>query len=349
MSNPFNITFGEIPASVIDRSYDIDIVKKSFMDETPDTKVYIISGPRGSGKSALLTQLKHDFEKEKFLTVDLNPFNPLEEQLAAKVYEQGKLSKLFLQPEFSFSFQGLTFSLKGEKQINNVFTLLERMFSYLKKKKTKVLVTIDDISSSANMKSFVFTYQQMIREGFDLFLLMSGLYENISELGNNKSLTFFLRAPKIVLKPLNLITITYSYKKLLGLDDRKAAGFAKLTNGYAYGYQLLGSLLYKNGVDSNVLDAYDIKLNENSYSLIWEALTNKEKEILKAMTKSKEIHDIMAIINMTNGNFQTYRKRLMDKGICESKERGKLSYSLPRFEQFVSTQMLLDDAEDSIQ
>lgn len=343
MGNPFNITFGEIPTSAINRNSDIEIIKKSFIDETPDTKVYIITGPRGSGKTTLLTQLKQDFYNEHFLTVDLNPFNPLEEQLAAKIYAQGKLAKLFLQPEFSFSFKGITFSLKGKIEINNVFTLLDRMLSYLKRKKVRVLVTIDDVSSSSNMKSFIYTYQQMIRDGYDIFFLMSGLYENISELENNKSLTFFLRVPKLILKPLNMTSIAYSYKKLLDLDDQKAAEYAKMTKGYAYGYQLLGSLLYKNDDNNNVITEYDIKLNENAYSLIWETMTNKEKEILKAMTKSEDIKELLSILNMGNGNFQTYRKRLIDKGICESNERGKISYALPRFNQFVLMQIVLDD------
>lgn len=244
MANPFNIT-GEIPSSSIARDNDINTIKQAFLDETPETKVYIISGPRGSGKTALLTKLKHDFEESGFISIDLNPFNDLEEQLAAKLYEQGKLHKLFLQSEFSFSFQGLTFSIKGKTPVNNISTLLERMFAYLKKKNKRILITIDDVSSSQNMRSFVYTYQQMIREGYPIFLLMSGLYENVSELERNKSLTFFLRTPKLILKPLNLASIAYSYKKFLNIDDAKAATYAKLTKGYAYAYQLLGSLLYK--------------------------------------------------------------------------------------------------------
>lgn len=130
---------------------------------------------------------------------------------------KGKLSKLFFQPVFSFSFHGLTFSIKGKNPINNITTLLERMLAYLKEKDKRVLVTIDDVSSNQEMKSFVYAYQQMIREGYPVFLLMSGLYENVSKLEKNKSLTFFLRAPKLILKPLNLTSITYSYQKLLNL------------------------------------------------------------------------------------------------------------------------------------
>lgn len=343
MSNPFNITFGELPKSAITRENDINAIKKVFLDESPETKVYIISGPRGSGKTVLLTKLKKDFENEGFLSVDLNPFINLEEQFAAKLYEEGKLYKLFLQSEFSFSFQGITFSLKGKTPINNITTLIERMLSYLKKKEKRVLITIDDVSSTNEMRSFIYAFQQMIRENYPVYLLMSGLYENVSELERNKSLTFFLRAPKLILKPLNLMSIAYSYRELLNLDDKKAAEYAKLTSGYAYGYQLLGSLLYKNGVDSNVLDEYDLKLSENCYSLIWENLTNKEKSILKGISETGNIKELLKILNMENGYLQTYKKRLIDKGIITIKGRGEVSFALPRFKEFVKMQILLED------
>lgn len=85
MGNPFNITFGELPKSTIERENDINTIKNAFLDETSETKVYIITGPRGSGKTVLLTKLKQSFENENFICVDLNPFQPLEEQLAAKL------------------------------------------------------------------------------------------------------------------------------------------------------------------------------------------------------------------------------------------------------------------------
>lgn len=343
MPNPFNITFGESPKSVIEREKEAYIIESTFKDETPEAKVFIITGPRGSGKTALLTKMKDVFRGEGYLTVDLNPFDDMQEQFASKLYEEGKLWKLFLRPEFSFSFKGLTFSLKGKTEINNISTLIGRMLEYLKKKGRRVLITIDDASNSKDMKSFVFSYQQWIREGYPVFLLMSGLYENVSEIGRNKSLTFFLRAPKIMLEPLNLAAIAYSYKNILGLDEQAAAKYAKLTSGYAYGYQLLGSLLYKNQAPLKNLDEYDLKLNQNAYSLIWEKLTEKEKKILAAMCKTSKVSEICAELSLSNGNLQTYKKRLMDRGIVASKERGTMVFALPRFKEFIDFQLLLEE------
>lgn len=343
MSNPFNITFGELPKSVIEREKEVHFIQSTFKDETPDSKVFIISGPRGSGKTALLTKMKNVFRDDGYLTVDLNPYEEMKEQFAAKLYEEGKLWKLFLHPEFSLSFKGLTFSIRGKDEINNVNTLIERMLEYLKKKKKRVLITIDDVSNTSDMKKFVFSYQQWIREGYPVFLLMSGLYENVSEIERNKSLTFFLRAPKINLEPLNLATIAKSYRDLLDLDEGSSIRYAKLTEGYAYGYQLLGSLLFKNKAPLDDLEEYDLKLNQNAYSLIWENLTKREKEILIAMTKSSKVSDIAAETSLSNGNLQTYKKRLMEKGLVLSKSRGSMTFALPRFKEFINFQLMLED------
>ena len=343
MKNPFNITFGELPASLVSRDKEVNFILDTFNNEKPDSKVFIISGPRGSGKTVLLTYLTQEFKKKGYLCVDLNPFEDLNEQLASKLYDQGKLKKLFLHPEFSFSFKGLTFSLKGDVEINNISTLLDNMFFYLKKKNIRVLITLDDVSTTEYVKSFIFSYQQMIRNGYDIFLLMTGLYENVSELERNKSLTFFIRAPKINLEPLNLFEITYLYKNLLSLDEKDAIKYSKLTKGYAYGYQLVGSLLFNNGTNANILDEYDTKLIKNSYLLTWEKLTGKEKEFLIALSESNSQKEIQEKLKMSNGNLQTYKKRLIDKGLIISKGRGKIDFALPRFNKFVKLEKELNE------
>lgn len=343
MINPFNVTFGKTPLSGIDRSQERKLVEDTFQEENPSSQTFILTGPRGSGKTVLLTKISSDLEKEGFLAVDLNPYLEMEEQLASKLYEEGKLQKFFLKPEFSFSFKGISFSLSGETPVSNVLSLTERMLEYLQKKGKRLLITIDDVSVSSNMKSFVFSFQQWLRADYPVFLLMSGLYENVSELSKEKSLTFLLRAPKINLKPLPLISVYSSYKEYLNISDEQAAELAKLTAGYAYGYQLLGNMVYSRTEPNKIISEYDKNLWENSYILIWDKLTGKEKDFLKAMAKSPLQKDIRESLKMNNGNLQTYKKRLIDKGIIFSSSRGEIGFALPRFKEFVKTQEMLED------
>lgn len=343
MSTPFSTIFGELPKNFVPRDEEFTEVKDMFEGENPESKVFILSGPRGSGKTVLLTALSEEFEKEGYLVVDLNPFSDLEEQFAAKVYEKGKLKRLFLQSEFSFSFKGLGFSIKGKEEVSNVFSLIERMLEYLKRKGKKVLVTIDDVSPSPSVKKFVFSYQQMIRSRYSVYLLMSGLFENVSELVRDKSLTFLLRSPKLNLKPLDIREIAYSYLDTLPLSEDEAIKYAKLTKGYAYGYQLVGALLYKNGKDADILKEYDRALAKNSYSMIWENLSEKERKFLFALEESSSQKEMTEKLSMSNGNLQTYKERLVERGIVASPKRGKIDFALPRFKEFVHFQRRLEE------
>lgn len=100
---------------------------------------------------------------------------------------------------------------------------------------------------------------------------MTSLFENISTIENENNLTFLIRAPKIYLKNLNIVSIANSYEEILKVDYEKALEFAKLTKGYVFAFQLLGYLLYNEtsrDITNSVLQAFDQYLEKYVYSKI---------------------------------------------------------------------------------
>ena len=345
MDNPFNISFGETSLSIIDRDKEFNEVVSIFDSSSPETKIFVLTGARGCGKTVLLSKIKEHYSKEKnWITVDLNQYSNMLEQLAAKIYEEGKVKHLFLKTEFNFSFKCLSFSIHGENPVTNVDSLLDKMFKYLLRKKIKVLITVDDVSSNDNVKQFSQAYQSFIREKYQAYLLMTGLYENVSNLQNTKNLTFLLRAPKIQLSKLSIRSIALAYEKYLNVNSEVATSFAKLTNGYAYGYQLLGNMLFKSPektVNKDILNRFDISLEDNVYMKIWESISPAEKSILFAMTSSNRVKEILDITKISNSMLQVYKKRLSNAGIIDISSRGLISFALPRFKEFVKFQKQL--------
>lgn len=341
-NNPFNISFGEEPKELIRRNNEFNEIIETFNSVTPISKALIISGPRGAGKTVLLAQVKKYFEsKDDWITVDLNPFTNMLEELASKLYDKGKLKKLFLSHEFNFSFHGISFSLTGDNPVSNVNTLIEIMLKYLKNKNKKTLVCIDDIATNENVKAFIYSFQSFLRDEYNIFLLMTGLFENICELENAKNLTFLLRTPKIFLKGLNSRAITLSYENIFNLQTEDALKLTKITNGYAYGYQLLGNLLFKNNttkINKKILSDYDLLLEDNVYAKIWSFLSKKEKEICFAICKTSKVALIISYANITNSSLQVYKKRMEKQGIIDTSSRGSISFTLPRFKEFVEFQ-----------
>ena len=96
---------------------------------------------------------------------------------------------------------------------------------------------------------------------------MTGLYENIYDLQNEKSLTFLYRAPKIILEPLNYTAIKSHYMRIFDINDEMADKMTLLTRGYPFAFQVLGYLYWDNRKDhtlEDIMPEYDQYLDENN-------------------------------------------------------------------------------------
>ena len=338
-SNPFILTFGREPKQYIPRPNYFNEIEKNFLSETRPNQVYMISGLRGSGKTVLLTILTKRFnELSDWIVIDLNPEREMLDSFASQLYNSSKSKHLFVKLGISLSFRGLGVTLENNKPVEDVETSINKMMECLKKNNKKVLITIDDATNNNFIKSFSHTFQSLIRKDYEIFLLMTGLYENINTIQDNKALTFLSRAPKLITEPLDLPAIKESYKEIFNIDDKLSIDMARLTSGYAYAYQLLGYLFWeseKKVIDSSLLSKYDFYLSEYVYDKIWNKLPEKEKEILIAISNSNAISDIISNTNMNNKEISVYRDRLLKRGIIISNKRGELDFTLPRFKEYV--------------
>ena len=345
-NNPFTLSFGNKPYEYVSREKDkIDIIEK-LTNEPPISHCFIITGVRGSGKTVMLTSIsKHFLEQDNWVVIGLNPEDDMREALAAKLYTSTKVKHLFIDKNFNFSFHGISFSLSGKNPILNIDDLLDKMLKEISKHNIKVLITIDEVSNNIYMKQLVLSFQMLIRENYQLFILATGLFENIASLENQKNMTFLIRPPKFYLCPLNLMAISNSYKATLNLEDDEAIKCAKLTKGYAFAFQLLGFLMFEQGkkkIDKEILNKFDQYLDEFTYSKIWSSLTKVEQNILSSIKTNNAVPvaHILKELNMTKEYFSQYRDRLIKKGLLDSSKRGYLTLALPRFSNFIQNKLM---------
>ena len=343
-SNPFVLTFGREPIQYIPRLDYFYRVENDFLSETRPNQIYMITGVRGSGKTVLLSMLAKRFEeKSDWIVIDLNPERDMLESFASQLYNSSKVKHLFLKIGFSLSFNGAGLSIENNKPSEDIETSINKMMEYLSKNGKNVLITLDDAVSNSNIKAFSHTFQSLIRKDYPIFLLMTGLYENITTIQNSKSLTFLSRAPKLVMTPLNLPAIKASYEDIFTISDAVGTQMAKLTAGYAYAFQLLGYLFWEEKVkdiSKNLLDKYDQYLSEFVYDRMWDNIPEKERTVLENMTKNEKIEAIIEDCHISDKEFSVYRDRLIKRGIVIAKERGKLTYALPRFKEYLQTKEL---------
>ncbi len=346
--NPFNVTFGKEPKEIISRKNELEEIYNSLSLGLSNDEVFIISGVRGSGKTVAMTTIGDFYrEKEDWVVVDLNPEHDLLEQLASKIIDEGKLRKLFLKVEFNFSFKGFGFSLSGDEPIQNISSLLKKELEYLQKKGIKLLITIDEISSSQYSKIFVHEFQSFLRSKYDVYLVMTGLYQNVASFVKEKSVTFLYRAPKIFLKELNLMAISNSYKKIFNLSEEESLKLSKFTKGYAYAYQLLGDILFTSGdysLSEKNIGKFDELIYERAYSIIYDELTPKEKQILIASLENNANEYLIEKIKISKSQLSNYKNILAKKGIIED-DRNSIIFRLPRFKESLSFIKMLEEIE----
>ena len=344
MNNPFELTFGLKPSNYISRLKQSDEIISNFKSRTGN-KLFLITGVRGTGKTVMLSHISKQFENEKnWIVIELIPNYDMLEQFASALYDSSIMNKIFNNKTFGFSFSGISFSISGEKPITNVISLIEVLLDRIKKCDKSVLIAVDEVSNNDYVKTFTQAFQLLIRKEYPIHLLMTGLYQNIYELQNDKDLTFLYRAPKISLEPLNLAAITNSYQELLNITKEEALLLAKETKGYAYAYQVLGYLVFEKQnpkLDDKLYAKYDQYLEEYVYEKMYSELSTNDKKILKAFTSDdiNSVDNLLLKSKMKKNVFSVYRDRLIKRGIVEGVDYGKNSIILPRFIEFIKTQL----------
>ena len=352
-SDPFTRTPGVAGKAYIDSGIATEIIN-NFNDEDSSKYVYKIIGLRGSGKSVEFGKIIRTLrEDEGWLVYTLSASGDMISTLLSKLSMEKFISSITSTTSISSttSLGGNVLVVSGNESVNvsksfsedkRFFSneaALSRMISQASSKKYKVLIGIDDISKTPESVAMLSIICSMILEGLPVYLVVTGLAENIEDLSSEKNLSFFKRADSKETTPLNKYDITYMYEKLLGIDTALAKKIEAQSMGYAYAYQVLGSLYFekdpKESLD-DIIPEFERIMFKDSYDLIWQSLTKAEKELIRYIYESGsgKAEDIKALMDKPS-TYPVYRERLINKHIVDGKSRGYLKINLPRFDKFI--------------
>lgn len=346
MNNPFTLSFGKKPLQYISRIAQTNEIIENFMAQEPPNQIYMLTGVRGSGKTVMMTSIAGEIkEDERWIVVELNPTRDLLQSLAAKLYSLPEMHPHFIQAKLDFSALGLGVSLENAVPVMDIENAIERMLTEIQKRDKRLLITIDEVVNCEYIRIFASSFQIFLRQNYPIFLLMTGLYENIYNLQNEDSLTFLYRAPKIVLEPLNYTAVRKKYMDIFGLNMEKAEEMTGLTGGYPFAFQVLGYLLWENKnikTIEEILPEYDQYLEEYVYGKIWSELSELDRKILveMAVNREKKVKRIRDGMGLKSEQFAVYRERLKRKGVLDTSKYGEVSFILPRFAEFVMMRMI---------
>ncbi len=354
MSDPFTRTPGIAGGAFIDMHY-ADRIIKSFEDEASYKYIYKIVGLRGSGKSVEYSKIIEKMsEKSDWLVYTLSAAGEMVQALIAKISDEPFIDSQTKTTTYGDNASvggGIPF-LSGEISTNISVTstqnsayysaeaTLEKMVKKAGQEGFKILVGVDDIVKTQYSVEFLSILGAMIlRKDTRVYFVCTGLAKNIEDFSDEPNLTFFKRSDLVEIGSLSKYDVAAMYQKLLNVSMEDAANMAKFVRGYAYAYQVLGSLYYNKKSYQVLEDLYpqfDRILFADSYDLIWKSLTLAEQELVKCIIKSgtNKVSDVKNIMD-NPASYPVLRNRLELKHVINCDTRGYVSIELPRFKEFV--------------
>jgi len=345
--NPFTLQFSYIPPKMIARASLSEEIITDLCMKVPSFRGHFLTGVRGCGKSVMMAEIATELSKRnEWIVVDIeSPKLNIVDSLARGLYRIPKLRRLFIDASIDLSVLGLGIKIqKAELIASNEYDAIDFMLKALKKSEIKLLVTIDEVTYCNQIADFSHALSSYARSGYEIYLLMTGLKENIKAIRNDKSLTFLYRAKEHELEPLNITAIRASYQGEFGVSTEEAEQMAHLTKGYSFAFQLLGYLTWKacclgefdGTCHDNLLNNYDQYLAEFSYDKIWSELPTKEREVIRGIATSADcsVKSSREAVGMDSSKFSVYRDRLIEKGLINGREYGKVKLTLPRFGEY---------------
>ena len=339
--NPYAISFGRIPNQYIRRDVLIYDILDMLMAEPVMEQAFKLTGIRGTGKTVTMTAIEKELRNnDGWIVIDLKSNAQITEDLVANLYSEVPFLAKYADANLNLSAFGIGVGLKKQSPVVSIDAALKALLKEVVRHGKRVLVAIDEVRKTDALLDFVQEFQILVREELPVFLLVAGLYEDIEDIENTDGLTFFLRAESYEMLPLNLDIIRENYKETLNLSKETATELAKLTKGYAFAYQAFGMYMWeshKDKITDLVLAQVDEALAQKVYLKIWGELKSTDKWYLGFIVKkeSMSVDELLSITGKKHNEWSEPRKRLIEKGILDGRERGKISLKLPRFKEFV--------------
>lgn len=346
--NPFVVTFGKKPLEYISRPEQTDEIISMFTNDPITNQVFIIRGPRGAGKTVLLSDIANQLEQDSgWIVIRCAPTSNILRVIADGL-ERATSTKKKVSLDANITIPVLGGVHVSEQHVSSSDTYrIEDAVQALSKRNKKILITIDEITNTPQMQDFVSNLQIWMGRNFPVYFLGTALFERIEELQNVANLTFLYRAPKIDLTPLDLVSIAHTYQKTLDVRGERSRELARLTLGYSFAFQALG-FIYWNAMPVDNLDTilpdYDAMLSNAAYLKMWQEMSEGDRELCAAVAhcQSSRVQDIRAELGEADANrFNQRRIRLKNRGIIDTSTWGTIRFALPRFAEFTKSALEL--------
>ena len=357
MRNPFNPAFGLKPKQFIGRDDITDEFFRSLINPDNPWRTTLIVGVRGSGKTSILSDIQLRLKKTDAIVVSTPPDGDFLDRILGQVYRQLPKSVIDKLPKVKSVSVNLGVSIGFEKDADEPhFTStfdyqITQMLESIKSAQTHVVFLIDESQKhTAEIRTFISTYQQLIMKELPVSLVLAGLPEVVSDVLNDDVLTFLRRANRVDLENIDINLVKADYSNVFRRSGFKIGEApineaAEATQGFPYLIQLIGYYLWENlehRFDGDVLKQSLIesksRLFKNVHQLVFDKLSNMDRDFIFSMIEDvgySKIQDILSRLGKNKNYITQYRSRLISKGIIKPTGHGLIAFTFPYMREFL--------------
>lgn len=355
--NPFKPTAGAEPPVLIGR----DQVIEDFADGLDEgvgspARLMRITGPRGSGKTVLLTELGDMARERGWTVVDETADENLCERILAAL--EGPRGKTEASAEVNAVIAKARVGIEREPGDGSLREALTRAAAKPLAKNKGVLVTVDEAQDASEeaMREIATSVQHLIRERKNIAFVFAGITTGVLDLINGKALTFLRRAKAEELGPIPLNEVASAMKATieksgLRIDDDALEIATETTCGYAYLIQLVGYHVWRAGKahadTSTLITAQDARVGARNALAGFEGtvletaisgLPLKAVEYLLAMAQDTGASATAAVaqrLEAKPSSLTSYRRMLIKRQVIEPTARGFVTFSIPHMQTYL--------------
>lgn len=357
LTNPFKPTAGMTPPVLMGR----ETVIQDFTDgllEGPGSpgRLMRITGPRGSGKTVLLTELGEIAQARGWRVVDVVSDEDVCDSVVRQLRRTVRPKNVKVNASLPFVSAEVDFGgLPDDATFREV---LEHAVRNLTERGAGLLITLDEAQNvdRSAMSTIASCVQLLIRERQNIAFVFAGITTGVLDLLNNKSLTFLRRARSEELASIPVDEVAEALRETIersGMSIGNAAlvRAAEATEGYAYLTQLVGYDIWRvarRHVEAStevtlkdVEQGVQMANSEYNSAVLDTALADLSRpaiEYLLAMCEDEKASSTGAIaerLGRRTGDANTYRRILISRQIIESTATGYVAFSMPRMREYL--------------
>ena len=364
MINPFTPAMGTVPYEMAGRKDIMSELDYAFDNAPGDPALTtILIGPRGTGKTALLSYYSKKIPAEGWIAVSASCLEGMLEDIyqqamkAAKhLMESSKKNtkqKKHLKIAIAGIIEGGIESETDNSESLNWRSRMEDLLDALNEQGIGLLITVDEIVPDVDeIVQLTSIYQHWVSDGRKVALLMAGLPFNIEKLLDMRGSSFLRRANQKHIGRIDDHDIKDAFRTLVDIGKKQIGEEAltlatKSCEGSPYLMQLIGYRTWIKTGDRTKITKDDVENGIELATRDYETraldstlreLTAVDIAVLKALKDAggeAYMAELATNMGKTSSYMSNYKRKLLKLGIIEEFGKNRVGFALPHLKEYL--------------